>query len=237
MSVQASNWAWLQPLSGNQKIILLRLADFANEVHGCFASNKRLCADARVSKNTVIKTLRQLEEDGYIEKLSEIRENGGCAANRFMLNINVGGGAETEPGGVQLGEQGGVHTGEQGKELTKELTEEQVVGAAAFKLKVRDKDILSAWLSKGYDLENNILPTIKKLKSRCTGKINTLGYFTSAIEENHTTPKTKMPTNDAEWIKWFKEKKHIKSYRVHSHHITCACGQCNIQKRYERLMK
>lgn len=122
MSIKASNWAWDQPLNGNTKLVLLRLADFAGETGECFASYDRLTSDVNVSKNTIIKALKDLEEEEYIKKIKNLRDNGGFAANSFVLNMFTQdvdfASSETEQGVVQHSEQGVVQTGEQGKELT-----------------------------------------------------------------------------------------------------------------------
>lgn len=122
MSVKASNWAWDIPLKPTAKLVLLRLADFANEHGGCFASYDRLTSDVNVSKNTIIKALKDLEDAGYLTKTKNLRDNGGFSANSFVLNMFtqdvVPPSAETEQGGSAANEQALVQTGEQGKEHT-----------------------------------------------------------------------------------------------------------------------
>jgi len=129
MSMAACNWAWLQPLKSNTKLTLLRLADFAGEYGECFASYKRLTDDVCVCKNTIIKSLNELEEWGYITKIKNLRENHGFATNSFVLNMFtqdvVPPSSENEQGASAASEQGLVHTGEQGKEHTKELKKEK----------------------------------------------------------------------------------------------------------------
>ena len=68
MSVKASNWAWNQTLKPTPKLTLMRLADFADQNGRCYASYKKLTDDVGVSKNTIIKALDELVEDGLLTK-------------------------------------------------------------------------------------------------------------------------------------------------------------------------
>lgn len=89
MSVKASNWAWNQDLKPTAKLVLMRLADFAGQDGKCYASYFRLTTDVCVSKNTIIKALKELEEWGYITKIRNKRENQANATNSFILNIHI----------------------------------------------------------------------------------------------------------------------------------------------------
>jgi DNA-binding transcriptional regulator YhcF (GntR family) len=122
MSVKASNWVWYQPLKPTPKLVLMRLADFAGQDGKCYASFNRLIKDVCVSKNTIIRALKELEENGFITKIRNQRKNMGHAANSYILNMHIQDvvypSAKTEQGGSTKNEQGLVPTVEQGKELT-----------------------------------------------------------------------------------------------------------------------
>ena len=122
MSVKATNWAWNQTLKPTALLVLLRLADFAGQDGRCYASYFRLTTDVNVSKNTIIKALKELQEWGYITKIKNKRENQANATNSFILNIHIPdidlASAETEQGLVQTVEPALVQTVEPAKKLT-----------------------------------------------------------------------------------------------------------------------
>jgi len=81
VSVDATRWAWLQDVSPAKKLVLLALADRADENHVCYPSNQRICSDTGLHRETVFKAIDELEKDGL---LSVSRELG--KSNRFTLN-------------------------------------------------------------------------------------------------------------------------------------------------------
>lgn len=68
MSIDATRWAWMQSgLTVTQKIILLSLADRADEMHRCWPRHKRLREDTGISnKHTIIDALKVLEDKGLV---------------------------------------------------------------------------------------------------------------------------------------------------------------------------
>ncbi|MDR0736023.1 MAG: helix-turn-helix domain-containing protein [Zoogloeaceae bacterium] len=82
MSIDAIRWAWQQQgISATQKIILLSLADRANEEHECWPSIARLKADTCIgSRDTIIHALRDLEQMGLIRAQKAIG-----TVNRYLL--------------------------------------------------------------------------------------------------------------------------------------------------------
>lgn len=91
MSTDASQWAWkVRGVSIAQKVILLSLADRANEEHICWPSMKRLMDDTGINnKRTLINNIRALEKMGLLVAL---RDNG--FSNRYRL-IGVQGREDT----------------------------------------------------------------------------------------------------------------------------------------------
>lgn len=50
MSIDATIWAWKLALKPTQKLLLLSLADRANEKHGCFPSIQRIENDTGLNR-------------------------------------------------------------------------------------------------------------------------------------------------------------------------------------------
>ena len=88
MSVRAMSWAFDQPLAPTSKIVLLSLADHADDTGRCWPSISRLAQRATVSKSTVIRCLAALERAGFIGAEKRTRENGGLTSNLYRLRFN-----------------------------------------------------------------------------------------------------------------------------------------------------
>jgi hypothetical protein len=71
MSFQASRWAWLQsaPLSATQKLVLLALADYANEAHTCWPTLATLAEKTRLSRRAVINALARLVDLNLVTRV------------------------------------------------------------------------------------------------------------------------------------------------------------------------
>lgn len=77
MSLDATVWAWKQRIKQNcrtsrsaVKIVLLSLADRADEKHRCFPSISRLEQDTELNRKTILNAMR------YLEEFSVIRDTG-----------------------------------------------------------------------------------------------------------------------------------------------------------------
>lgn len=67
MSIEATRWAWtIKCASPAQKLILLSLADRADENNSCYPSMVRLSEDTGLDRKTVIKAISGLKESGII---------------------------------------------------------------------------------------------------------------------------------------------------------------------------
>jgi len=70
VSHRATNWAFDQRgLPPVQSLVLIRLADHHNVLHGCFPSQKLLAEEVNVSQSTLNEHLRALEERGLIRRV------------------------------------------------------------------------------------------------------------------------------------------------------------------------
>lgn len=67
MSVAATNFVWYaSPVEGSDRLVLLALADFADEDGNCFGSWGKLCQKTRLCRATVATSLRRLQEGGHL---------------------------------------------------------------------------------------------------------------------------------------------------------------------------
>jgi len=67
MSVAATNYVWTQsPAEGADRLVLLALADFADEAGNCFGSWGKLEEKTRLARRTVADCLRRLQKSGEL---------------------------------------------------------------------------------------------------------------------------------------------------------------------------
>jgi len=83
------NWAWDQTaINGNEKLVLLRMADYADEHADSFPSYSKLANSASISRSTAMRIVSKLEQKGYIEKHERKRKNGSATSNIYRLNLS-----------------------------------------------------------------------------------------------------------------------------------------------------
>ncbi len=87
MSVQAIAWALtVRGISPRAKLVLISLANSADQdTWRCFPSRKTLAEAADCSVDTVDRCLRELMEEGVIERQKRLRENGSQTSNEYAL--------------------------------------------------------------------------------------------------------------------------------------------------------
>jgi hypothetical protein len=105
MSVAATTWVWNSSKSeGADRLVLLALADFADESGRCFGSWGTMQRKTRLSKSTIARSLKRLEESGELKLIEASRiVNGRNFASVWQLPIQasdeLGGGVRMTPGG------------------------------------------------------------------------------------------------------------------------------------------
>lgn len=83
MSHEAIRWAWAQPIKpASAKLVLLAIADRANEENLCWPSIDRMTKDTGLDRKTIMACVSKLENIGV---LTVIRENG--ASNKYQLLV------------------------------------------------------------------------------------------------------------------------------------------------------
>lgn len=87
MSIAAIAWAFKQSV-GNplRKLILVKLADNANEDGYCWPSIDRIVRDTETSRDTVIRHIHALERDGILTVVRR-RKDGVNLPNHYQLNV------------------------------------------------------------------------------------------------------------------------------------------------------
>ncbi|EOG5361661.1 helix-turn-helix domain-containing protein [Proteus mirabilis] len=86
MSRAATDWAWSLDLKAPQKILILSLADRADEYHCCYPSIQRLVKDTGLDKKTISKWINLMIEDGLI---SDTGERKGPTKRVRVLRLNI----------------------------------------------------------------------------------------------------------------------------------------------------
>jgi hypothetical protein len=97
MSIHIMSAVWKNSVqTGGNLLLLLAMADFANDDGECWPSVATLATKARITDRHVRRILRQLEEDGEIKALDKPGQNGTIRYLVFARN----GGEDKMSGGV-----------------------------------------------------------------------------------------------------------------------------------------
>lgn len=90
MSVVATNWAWGQVLPPAPKLVLMSLADNADEEGYCWPRVKSVAKRCNVSERTVQRTLRVFEASDLLKVTRRFRpESGRQTSNGYQLNLRA----------------------------------------------------------------------------------------------------------------------------------------------------
>lgn len=71
----------------SSRYLLALLIDLCDEKGGFIMSAKRLHSLTGLSAGTVRKNMRRLEQSGYIRIISRTTCDGGCASNKYVLDL------------------------------------------------------------------------------------------------------------------------------------------------------
>ena len=88
MSVKALSWAFDQPIGGNEKVVLLVLADFADEKGRAYPGQATIATKAHIVEKTVGRVIRKLEEGGYLRREERRRPDGSRTSDLYHLAVN-----------------------------------------------------------------------------------------------------------------------------------------------------
>ena len=89
MSIAAMNWAWSQHTgTPTEKLILMALADCANDAGECWPSQGEVARKCGVTRQTIIKYLDILQKDGLVTvKIRHRETDGGRTSNLYVLAL------------------------------------------------------------------------------------------------------------------------------------------------------
>lgn len=79
------------------KLVLIALANYADEENRCFPSVKKLVAETQLSDRAIRNAIRQLIEAGLVEKTERRRANGTQTSDEFRLCFQTARGAVSQP--------------------------------------------------------------------------------------------------------------------------------------------
>lgn len=86
MSVEVTAWAWRQQVgSARGKLLLIKLADSANDDGISWPSVRTLARQTEISKSAVDRNLRELEQRGFVQRLRRARSNGSNSSNVYRV--------------------------------------------------------------------------------------------------------------------------------------------------------
>ena len=85
MSLRVMSWAWSIQLAPTPKLVLMALADEADDTGVCFPSQRRLAAKCSITDRTVRRMLVELETKGYVRLERRLRADGSRASNVYRL--------------------------------------------------------------------------------------------------------------------------------------------------------
>ena len=90
VSIAAMNWAWQQQLSPTPKLILMALADAADDQGICWPSVATLASKVGVSTRTVRRVMQELISGELLSTEQRYRSDGSCSSNRYRLSLAGG---------------------------------------------------------------------------------------------------------------------------------------------------
>ena len=112
MSVAATNWVWTKSLAeGADRLVLLALADFADEAGNCFGSWGKLGEKTRLSRCTIARSVKRLQKSGelvMVEKGHRKLAGDGAEATVWQIpgvaemGVRMRPVSERDPSGIRM---------------------------------------------------------------------------------------------------------------------------------------
>lgn len=106
MTIRAMNWAWGVELPPAMKLVLLKLADRANDDGECWPGMDVVAEACGVSVRSVMRYIQQMEEMGMICVDRRKGEKGQQQTNVYTLNMAWQPGDKLSPGKAEPGDNG-----------------------------------------------------------------------------------------------------------------------------------
>jgi len=90
MSIAAMNWAWHQDLKPVPKLVLMALADAADDQGICWPSVATIATKVGISTRTVRRVMQALIGCELLSAEQRYRSDGSCSSNRYRLSLEGG---------------------------------------------------------------------------------------------------------------------------------------------------
>lgn len=227
MSIQAVAWAIDQKAgSAAGKVVLLCLANYADEDGKCWPSQETIAAETELSERSVREWLQKLEEAGLLTRTKRRRDDGYRASDLIHLafkNQPAKSAGKTnshrqltptlpEPVAAPTSFEPSKEPSAAAREkFDLESLTDRLVEAAGEKIQPHGAIVLAPILGlidAGCDLETDILPTIRARAAKMTRPAGSWSYFVAAIREAYeqrieagrglSRPKPTMVPSDAD---------------------------------------
>lgn len=98
MTIRAMNWAWEIDLPPAMKLVLLKLADRANDDGECWPGMESVANACGVSERTLMRHIEKMESMGLLQKSKRKDDSGRQATNLYTLNLAYEPGDNLSPG-------------------------------------------------------------------------------------------------------------------------------------------
>lgn len=72
-------------MSHRAKIVYMYLKNQMDSERRCWLGIQQIAADLRLSRSTVKRALGELEAGGYLQRIQQKSENGGCTHNLYIV--------------------------------------------------------------------------------------------------------------------------------------------------------
>jgi hypothetical protein len=107
MSIRVMTWAWSKALSPTSKLVLMALADIADDLGVCWPSHPTLAAKCSLSDRTLRRILSLLQAQKLIFIEPRFNTNGSRTSNRYRLPVDTP--LDNLSGDMVMRGQGGGH--------------------------------------------------------------------------------------------------------------------------------
>ena len=87
MSIRVMKWAWHQAIPPGPKLVLMALADLADDTGACWPSVSTMAKQCSMSTRTVQRALQELIGAGLLNRDLRYRSDGSTTSNLYQLNV------------------------------------------------------------------------------------------------------------------------------------------------------
>lgn len=202
MSIQAVAWAIDQKTgSPAGKVVLLCVANYADENGECWPSQETIAAETELSERSVREWLQKLEEAGLLTRSPRRRDDGYRASDLIRLSFKsqpaksagkvqshrqlaptlpapAAAPTSFEPSVEPAAARTRADLDQLQARLLEAIGEDKIQGYGAL-----DLSAIIGLQSAGVDLETDILPTIRARAAKLTRPVRKWDYFTDAIRD------------------------------------------------------